>query len=222
MAASAASSCSAQSQSHAPYTSLVTHDEWTRASTGSRPVIVPHARAKRRPLGGQVVEAVRPEPAVRRARGASVDCDAACRPVELLIGRLRFVLLRLHDLEVGDEGVEVRRGEIGSAMACCRTGTPPGSGCSALSCSTGRYSTMLIGTFRSGPTLPPSPLMEWHAMHSPRKIVKPRPDGTVARHVVRHDVRIPGREVGDLDRLELVRPRVAGAPRSGTRFVHTT
>ena len=39
----------------------------------------------------------------------------------------------------------------------------------ALICATGRYSTMLFGTFRSGAAVPPSRLIAWHAMHSPRK-----------------------------------------------------
>jgi len=43
----------------------------------------------------------------------------------------------------------------------------------ALICSMGRYSTMLCGMLRSGPTFPPSPLIEWQLTHSRRKIAKP-------------------------------------------------
>ena len=49
----------------------------------------------------------------------------------------------------------------------------------ALICAAGRYSTMLCGTFKSGPMRPPSRLIAWQAMHVERKMRKPFISGVV-------------------------------------------
>jgi len=76
------------------------------------------------------------------------------------------------DLDADEEQIE-----FPIVYACARDGvaslTKPENGtvpAYAFTCASGRYSTIDCGMLRSGPTVPPSPLMAWHAMHSPRKI----------------------------------------------------
>src|SRR6516162_11560816 len=116
MAASAASSCSAQSQSQAPYTSLVMHDECTRASSGERPARSPVATAT---AGWPVVRLWK---RWARKRPCTVSSGRSSSPSSApsmagLIGCASsdvpwIVLLGLHHLEVGDEGIEVLCGEV--------------------------------------------------------------------------------------------------------------
>src|SRR5579884_2060936 len=84
----------------------------------------------------------------------------------------------------------------------------------ALICSTGRYSTMLRGTFKSGPTSPPSRLMAWQATHSPRKISNPahagEPGGAVVGTVW---MRAPEARQLDLDHLPQPRRSRRGSGR---------
>ena len=72
-----------------------------------------------------------------------------------------------------------------------------------------RYSTMLRGTFSSGPTRPPSPLMAWHWRQERRKSAKPRCGRGSGRGARRHRVREAVLDAHHGDLGELVRPRVA-------------
>ena len=99
------------------------------------------------------------------------------------------------------------RGAGSTASAC--SGSVPGSRMNARSCASGRYSTTLCGTFSSGPTRPPSPLMAWHWRQLRAEDREAARRRGARRRARRHGVReaIFDAHHGDLG--ELVRPRVA-------------
>src|SRR5215468_8754494 len=216
MAASAASSCSAQSQSQAPYTSLVMHDECTRARSGERPVMSPVATAT---AGWPVLRLWKRWARKRPCTVSSGRSSSASREPSMagLIacassGLPWIVLLGLHDLEVGDEGVEVLRGEV-----FVRRHVPvPEDGWIPDVCFYLLDRAILDDALRDVEIGSDLAALAVDGMAGDALVaeeVEPCPCGRVVGHVARHRVRVAARQIRDLDRVQLVRPGIdVGVP----------
>src|SRR5215468_1098479 len=122
MRASEASSCAAQSQSQPARLSLVTHEEWTRASSGAVVATSPCVSTST----GRCVErfwnqcAAKPPWSVSRLVAPVASSDPKLRRAgwpqsgRSCIPRLPWVALSLaHRSKIGDEPVELYLGELG-------------------------------------------------------------------------------------------------------------
>src|SRR5262245_50542056 len=115
MRSSEASSCEAQSQSQPHRLSLVTHEEWTRANSGSRVATSPSVSAS----AGRRVERfwnqcvakapwdVSIDPAPVSSSEPKLRSGAALRPSGGMRGSSRIVLALAHGSKVGDEPVQL-------------------------------------------------------------------------------------------------------------------